>query len=77
MIEWYKKRAKQIKKDMHTGNDALARSIGVRAPFDATLMVVQHCLAKSAGFNSWHDLLHASAEKQQEGIDRLHTLGVK
>lgn len=71
-VEWYKKRAKRIKKD-----PKLIVLLGLKLDPAPSLMTVQHALVKMAGFASWKELLDASDAARQAGADRLTATGIR
>lgn len=62
-LRWFKRRAKLLLKAHRAGDEhavALARKYLFDRPDDVSLQRIQHCVAKSVGFNGWHALRAAS-----------------
>ena len=71
-VQWFKKRAKKVLKAIKAGDEiglAMVSKFRLDSSKPISLMTVQHCVAKGAGFNSWRDLISAPEAQRAEFID--------
>jgi len=62
-LRWFEFRAKLLLRAHKAGDEhavALARKYLLDRPDEVSLQRMQHCMAKSVGFNGWHALRAAS-----------------
>lgn len=79
-VRWFKQKAKELLKSYKAG-DEMTQTMFWRYILDPRAEVglqrMQHALARSVGFNSWHALLAASDKERREIIDRWEATSQK